>query len=455
MEFNFIKKCSLPKSAWAAHMRRNEPTIDVYHGTSVETQNGFFVEGAWDGEYHIGEFDEAITLLGSGGRLLDVGTVVFASPSHIFDRLYSLAKVDRLYISNSLAFLLSISGEALDKEYQSYPDILYRKYGVGKENSKIPTQSQNFIRLFYYTNAIVSLDLKIDEQSKHGAETFINYASYIHFLESTVARVFNNASAPQRGVAYNRLVVALSTGYDSTATSVFAKHVGCKEAVTFKEARPMDVAQFNPGEDNGTCIATAMGMSCQEFGRLDYLLSRQEFPEGEILATSHFVDLYALSLETYLTDRTILFTGFRGDQMWDKEEGTAQDYGGPGLAEFRLRKGFLHFPLPYLGTRNVQPDKCEVSQSVRRISNSEEMVPWSIGGDYDRPIPRRIAESAGIDRNLFGMSKKAVAVWYGKEDIMTSASYQDLQTFRARAKGSEANQAFLWGMDKIKNRYCL
>jgi hypothetical protein len=36
------------------------------------------------------------------------------------------------------------------------------------------------------------------------------------------------------------------------------------------------------------------------------------------------------------------------------------------------------------------------------------MMPWSIGGNYDRPLPRRIGESAGGPRACFGQLKKAV-----------------------------------------------
>src|SRR2546427_8786426 len=35
-------------------------------------------------------------------------------------------------------------------------------------------------------------------------------------------------------------------------------------------------------------------------------------------------------------------------------------------------------------------------------------APWRLGSDYDRPIPRRILEEAGIPRRLFGNRKKAV-----------------------------------------------
>jgi hypothetical protein len=73
---------------------------------------------------------------------------------------------------------------------------------------------------------------------------------------------------------------------------------------------------------------------------------------------------------------------------------------GASLAEFRLRVGFVHFPVPQSHHR-LLPD-------LQRLSASVEMVPWRIGGEYDRPIPRRIVEEAGIPRELFAVEKKAI-----------------------------------------------
>jgi hypothetical protein len=38
------------------------------------------------------------------------------------------------------------------------------------------------------------------------------------------------------------------------------------------------------------------------------------------------------------------------------------------------------------------------------------MQAYSIGGNYDRPIPRRITEEAGVPRELIGTEKKAVSL---------------------------------------------
>jgi hypothetical protein len=65
------------------------------------------------------------------------------------------------------------------------------------------------------------------------------------------------------------------------------------------------------------------------------------------------------------------------------------------------------------------------------------MKPWRIGGDYDRPVPRRLVESAGVPRELYGQNKKAITqpFWLPAEvkDIMQPDSYKDLKSFVARA----------------------
>ena len=72
-----------------------------------------------------------------------------------------------------------------------------------------------------------------------------------------------------------------------------------------------------------------------------------------------------------------------------------------GYSEFRLRVGFAHVPVPRIGTR--------YPATLNRISRSTELAPYSLGGSYDRPIARRIAEEAGVPREAFGQVKTATA----------------------------------------------
>ena len=69
-----------------------------------------------------------------------------------------------------------------------------------------------------------------------------------------------------------------------------------------------------------------------------------------------------------------------------------------GIGEFRLFKGIFHCPVPFWGMRHLR--------EIWDITASKEMEPWSIPGGYDRPVPRRIVEEAGVPRHAFGLRKK-------------------------------------------------
>ena len=103
----------------------------------------------------------------------------------------------------------------------------------------------------------------------------------------------------------------------------------------------------------------------------------------------------------------VLFTGYHGDKVWDLhtpeqflgEELVRQDV-ALGFSEIRLKSGFINVAVPFILARNIR--------SLVAISRSDEMKPWSLHNDYDRPIARRIAESSGVPREAFGMQKKGV-----------------------------------------------
>jgi hypothetical protein len=129
------------------------------------------------------------------------------------------------------------------------------------------------------------------------------------------------------------------------------------------------------------------------------------------------------SAEPHLAGRALL-TGYHGDKVWAK---TAKDLSadivrgdpsGSALAEYRLWVGFLHCPLPFWGVRQIA--------DVHAITRSLEMAPWDIAGDYSRPICRRIVESAGVPRDLFGMTKRAGSVMlHDDPEFLTRASLAD------------------------------
>ena len=84
----------LPPLAWCARARAGAP-LRVRHGTRVETRRDGFVEGVWDDEFEAFDFDRAVTLAGSGGRVRG-SRVVFAAPFHPLERLFVVRTGDHV-----------------------------------------------------------------------------------------------------------------------------------------------------------------------------------------------------------------------------------------------------------------------------------------------------------------------------------------------------------------------
>jgi hypothetical protein len=109
------------------------------------------------------------------------------------------------------------------------------------------------------------------------------------------------------------------------------------------------------------------------------------------------------------------------------------DISGCSLGEFRLRRNFLHLPLTFIGGL-----RCS---EIRKISNSADMAAYSIGGDHDRPVPRRILEDAGVPRHAFGQSKRGASVllFQGRNRL----SRRSLKSIDAYFEGREGHGRFL------------
>lgn len=69
------------------------------------------------------------------------------------------------------------------------------------------------------------------------------------------------------------------------------------------------------------------------------------------------------------------------------------------------------------------------------------MAPWKVGNiGYDRPIPRRIAEEKGVDRHLFGQSKKASTVLLNTNDnILSGLSPDSVKSFEEFTSAKRRN----------------
>ena len=430
--FEFRPIDSLPRLAWCAKLTRNDPTVVVEHGPWVETFAEGFVEGAWNGAFAGKGFAGSDVFVGSGGSLAG-DRVAFTTTTHTMERLQSVRVGNALFVSNSFVYLLAASHDRLDIGYRLYErDFQTFLHGYHRARRALRTASRQTICLHYNESVLADRGLSLSVVKPPLPPEFRTFAAYVEYLDSVVRALHANATASERTVTYAPLTT-ISSGYDSPACTVLAKGIGCTQAVTFPEAR----TEYNPSRlsdanDSGAEIGRCLGVDVSSFVREEYL-GRQDFPEAEFLATGNGGDDVVMSALERVLPRTMLVTGFLGDTLWgiggqDPRESRYYRYGfpaGASLAEFRLRVGFIHAPIP-LFTFPRHPE-------VDSITRSREMGPWRVGGAYDRPIPRRIVESCGVPRHMFGQEKKAITqpFWTSPaiESFLSRHSYEQLVAF--------------------------
>ena len=422
MRLIFRHTASLPKLAWCARLVKGQETTEVFHGPWVETADDFFCEGAWSGPFVAHELDTNI-LAGSGGRIVGK-TLLVAAPSHTLERLFLLRNRDTLLVSNSFAFVLACANDHVDPRSLLYSVRLASIVdGLRGYARSLRTLNGNTLRLYYHCNLLIDSRLRVIEQPKKAVRQFTAFADYKSFLLEQVSAIHANASDSHRKIGYQP-IATVSAGYDSPAAAVLARTVGCAEALTFSTSRPSSADDDT--EDSGEAIAARLGMKAHVFDRLDYL-HRKGFPEAEFFGWGAQESPWEPHLEARL-----VFTGFHGDKVWDRhcKKVSAHivrgDPSGHNMNAFRLRVGWIHLPVPFLG--------CTSHRSIHTISNSKEMEPWSTRNQYDRPIPRRLVEEAGVDRAQFGMKKRAAGVGLDSEGLkerMTPESYSDYARYYA------------------------
>lgn len=396
MNLIYKKYDDLPKLAWCAAIHRSG-NVEVTHGPWVETGDDYFCEGAWSGKFSEGNLSGSV-LMGSGGHVVN-GALIVATPNHTLERLYVLRDKKRILVSNSLPFILAESREEIDPHFLLYTVWMASIVdGLRDYRRWIPTKSGSRISLFYHCNIKIGADLGIEEFPKDAVQNFKSFNTYKSYLTNITEAIFENSTDHNRLAKY-RPVTTISAGYDSPAAAVFAKGIGCKEALTFKQARGEEPGQY---EDCGATIAYKLGMEVKEYERLGYL-DKLGCPEKEFTGYGAQEVVWENELPGAL-----LFTGFHGDKVWARFcKNTSPhivrgDPSGHNLAEFRLRVGWIHMPIPFIG--------CTSQKSICQISTSQEMMPWRMDNGYDRPIPRRIVEESGIERNAFGLKKRATGV---------------------------------------------
>jgi len=145
----------------------------------------------------------------------------------------------------------------------------------------------------------------------------------------------------------------------------------------------------------------------------------------------------------------LVFSGDRGDSLWGKDHGNVnnnQDFTNgntlsqsdhPGV-EISLHYNYIFVYIPMIGA--------DCWSAIDAISSSDEMISYSVGNNYDRPIPRRILEEKGISRSEFGWEKRGAGISYHFDTFshliskMSPNSAKNLVEFRRTFKMSKWKQ---------------
>ena len=392
-----------PRQGWLLQLR--DGRLTGIAGSGVKGGDDWLFEGGWAHTDSPRSLSPSGVYLGSGA-VWDGKTLSLIAPSHTADAVYVLERPDELMASNSLPFLLAASGTYDFPIRRLTGTMLSLKRGIRSHKRCIYSGRQG--KFYRFFNAIVTHtpDAGLQERLQVAEADFDSFESYRAYLVSTIRQASDTYGS--QGIA-----VHVSRGYNSVACAAIAASLG-------KGGTALCVERSRWGDpDDGTEVARMLGLDPVLLPRRDRQKVSGDYHAGEYVSANDVRDLYEFYLGMGVTDACLkapeevlagrtLLTGFHGDDIWAPSMSAFPDLvrdsaDGSSLGEFRLRVGYLHVPVPMLGFRRAV--------WLRGLSLSEEMRPWRLNrGYYDRPIPRRIAEEAGVPRELFGQVKHAAAM---------------------------------------------
>lgn len=400
MKFNYIVKHTLPPLSWLAIVSNGREVIDVYTGNAVETFDDFFVSGAWDGDFEIGDFDKCNFACCTGARLQD-SRISFLTPHHLNACIFSIKMSDNiLVLSNSVSFLLAITGDRFDPDYYEYDSDFCIEF-LGKRNMKPPFFSntkllnKSILNIYSYAKVSVDINLSVTIERRHTSFRFNNFTDYRQALSDTLHKLKNNVDSRLRKCNYG-MIATISKGYDAPTCATLSREIGCEEVFTFN--RPDHYKN-----DCGTEIAKKMGFKVIHECDGDFVKSNEEYIEAADFASGDSGGMLTFEGHKDLFKNKLLFCGFQGDEFWGIDHLPYENLQYPIVIsnsnsyEVFLETNTILIMIPSIGA--------EHAKQLYNISLSDEMKPWRMGVKYDRPICRRIVEEAGISRDMFGQLK--------------------------------------------------
>ena len=408
----------LPPLAWVASIEKGKTM--VLCGNRVEFFENCFVSGAWSGNFEDKLFEKSDWFCGTGGKI-DCEKIIFSTPTHVTEGLY-LSKCDKqkLVISNSLYLLMADLNYHMDPDYQGYEiDLSTITLGINDYKKEIIVLDENdnsaIIKIFYYRNIVINNDNVWNETVKPSVVPFADFNDYYSRLQDSMIQLQIKANHPKRKYKYG-ITSTVSRGYDAPCCAVIAKKIGAKTAVTFDSTGKY-------AQDSGVEIAKTLGFENIVERSADFYKNSNDFIEAYYLCTGELGASISFSAFSQDFKNNIVFTGERGDSIWNCSDQNRNNslcfktasLSHLGMSEKHLWDGSITVPMPLFGAT--------AWESIYDISNSEEMAPWRLNNDYDRPIPRRICEQAGLKRTDFGISKHGAGFIY-RYDTLKRIKYR-------------------------------
>lgn len=408
---SLIKNDSIPKLAWCIKLSEQKTIIN--YGADVYRHENGIIEGVWDDNFDELDYVNAKHVFGSGISI-NGGEIILTPPSHMYECIFCIHnESDHItYLSNSLCYLLSLIKmtnlfEAINNMRVKNDEIT--KSGVLNFDPLLFKDEYISLYGFYYHNVIIS-STRLHLSLRENITKFSDFNSYSDYLLETMKKLIKNSNSSQRKIVYTPLS-SISKGYDSPAVSCLLKKLGNFETVTVN----VNIYGTN---DSGIDISNKLQMECHEcshpLGNTINNLNEIEYPAclsellHEFIATIGLGDdLVFFSFDQYLKDK-VIFSGALGDTIWACGENPpplgipVRVPFGKSLSEYRLRKGFIHIPLPVIGA--VFP------YYIYRINFLKAMLTYHVNNKYhyNRPIARRIIEDSGITRGMFANTKNAI-----------------------------------------------
>ena len=396
----------------------------------------------------VGHSTRARHVFGSGGKIVG-DRALFVTPSHTLDALYALRKGDTFTVANSLAFLVQFADLELPFDFTIGARFgsVYKGIDV-YERVVFEGRDWTLYRIVYDNFEIRDGELHNLAKVPQQEADFDDYTSYLDFLLGTLRELVRNGSARGRKAQYS-LITCCSSGYNSTAGAALATQLGCRQALTLRTSR-------GGRPNSGRSSAEGLGLEVIELER-PARAQGSAYEEAEFLATGMGGEDFVFLEFGPHCRRKILFTGFQGGAVWDRKDMSAntlirKDVSGSNLTELRLRHGFIHIPVAFIGaTRH---------DVLLKISNSPQMKPYQVGGDYDKPVARRIAEEQGVRRGTFGIMKNAASINLGYlSSFWSPHTFEDLRRFERSVLAEQgiATSAYyyLYGMARTGALLCL